>query len=62
MMEDIKNQALRLNSDIRSGVVTKVDFSQRPFKVEIDGQTNIEADAVIIATGASASVDRKSVV
>ncbi len=54
MMEDIKNQALRLNSDIRSGVVTKVDFSQRPFKVEIDGQTNIEADAVIIATGASA--------
>ena len=37
MMEDIKNQALRLNSDIRSGVVTKVDFSQRPFKVQIDG-------------------------
>ena len=54
MMEDIKNQALRLSSDIRSGVVTKVDFSKRPFKVEIDGETNIEADAVIIATGASA--------
>ena len=45
MMEDIKNQALRLSSDIRSGVVTKVDFSKRPFKVEIDGETNIEADA-----------------
>ena len=35
-------------------MVTKVDFSQRPFKVQIDGETNIEADAVIIATGASA--------
>lgn len=54
MMEDIKKQALRFNADIRNGVVTKVDFSKRPFTVEIDGEKNIEAQAVIIATGASA--------
>jgi len=54
MMEDIKNQALRFETDIRNGVVTKVDFSQRPFAVEIDGNEQIFAETVIIATGASA--------
>ena len=41
-------------TDTRWGMVTKVDFSERPFKVEIDGNKNILANAVIIATGASA--------
>ena len=54
LVEDIKKQALRFDADIRNGAVTKVDFSRRPFVVEIDGSHAIEAQAVIIATGASA--------
>jgi thioredoxin reductase (NADPH) len=54
MMEDLKNQALRFEADIRSGIVTKVDFSHRPFAVEIDGKETLTAQTVIIATGASA--------
>ena len=54
LVEDIKKQALRFDADIRNGAVTKVDFSRRPFVVEIDGSHTIEAQAVIIATGASA--------
>jgi thioredoxin reductase (NADPH) len=54
LMEDIKKQALRFDADIRNGVVTKVDFSNRPFVVEIDGNQTIMAESVIIATGASA--------
>ena len=54
MMVDFEQQAQRMGADIRWGMVTKVDLSQRPFKVEVDEETWIEADAVIIATGASA--------
>ncbi len=54
MMEDFKAQAERFGTDTRWGMVTKVDFSNRPFKVEIDGSTNVLAETVIIATGASA--------
>lgn len=54
MMIDFEKQAQRMGADIRWGLATKVDFSQRPFKVEIDEEKTIEADAVIIATGASA--------
>jgi thioredoxin reductase (NADPH) len=55
MMEDLKNQALRFETQIRSGWVTKVDFSGPKHWVEIDnGKHTISADAVIIATGASA--------
>jgi thioredoxin reductase (NADPH) len=54
MMEDFKAQAERFGTDTRWGMVTKVDFSNRPFKVEIDGSTNLLAETVIIATGASA--------
>jgi thioredoxin reductase (NADPH) len=55
MMEDLKNQALRFETDIRSGWVTKVDFTGPKHYVEIDnGKHSIEADAIIIATGASA--------
>ena len=54
MMEDFKAQAERFDTDTRWGMVTKVDFSQRPFKVEIDGTKNVLASTVIIATGASA--------
>ncbi len=54
MMVDFEKQAIRMGADIRFGLATKVDFSQRPFKVWIDEEKLIEADAVIIATGASA--------
>ena len=54
MMEDFKAQAERFDTDTRWGMVTKVDFSERPFKVEIDGNKNVLAQAVVIATGASA--------
>ena len=54
MMVDFEQQAKRMGADIRWGMVTKVDFSQRPFKCEIDEEHWIEAESVIIATGASA--------
>tara|TARA_B100001250_G_scaffold275655_3_gene238149 strand:- start:1693 stop:2646 length:954 start_codon:yes stop_codon:yes gene_type:complete len=54
MMEDFKAQAERFGTDTRWGMVTKVNFSQRPFKIEIDEKENILAETVIIATGASA--------
>ncbi|MEI6577479.1 MAG: thioredoxin-disulfide reductase [Bacteroidota bacterium] len=54
MMEDLRKQAERFGTDIRFGIATAVDFSQRPFKVTIDETKLIEAETVIIATGASA--------
>ena len=54
MMEDFKAQAERFGTDTRWGMVTKVDFSKRPFMIEIDEKENILAESVIIATGASA--------
>jgi thioredoxin reductase (NADPH) len=54
MMIDFEKQAQRMGADIRWGLATKVDFSKRPFLVEIDEEKWIETDAVIIATGASA--------
>ncbi|MFT3827763.1 MAG: thioredoxin-disulfide reductase [Chitinophagaceae bacterium] len=54
MMVEFEKQATRMGADIRFGLATKVDFSAQPFKVWIDEEKLIEADAVIIATGASA--------
>ena len=54
MMEDFKAQAARFGTDIRWGLATSVDFNSTPHKVVIDEKTTITADAVIIATGASA--------
>jgi len=54
MMEDLKNQAERFGTDIRFGIVTDVDFSGKPHVVTIDGSKKIEADSVIICTGATA--------
>lgn len=54
MMEDLKKQAERFGTDIRFGYVNAVDFSAQPYKVTIDEKTTVTADAVIIATGASA--------
>lgn len=54
MMEDLKKQAERFGADIRFGIATDADFSGRTHKVVIDENKVIEADAVIIATGATA--------
>ena len=54
MMEDFKAQAERFGTDTRWGMVTKVDLSERPFKVEVDEKDTILAETIIIATGASA--------
>ncbi|MBO7235292.1 MAG: FAD-dependent oxidoreductase, partial [Alistipes sp.] len=54
MMEDLRKQALRFGADVRKGIITSIDLSQRPFKAVVDHQHEIEADAVIVATGASA--------
>jgi thioredoxin reductase (NADPH) len=54
MMEDFQKQAERMGADIRWGVVTEADLSERPFKLKTDDGKSFEAEAVIIATGASA--------
>ena len=54
MMVHFEKQAARMGTDIRYGLATKVDFSTRPLKVQIDEEKWIEADSVIISTGASA--------
>ena len=55
MMDDLKKQAERFGADIRFGYATKVDFSGKTHKVLIDDEKWIEADSVIIATGATAN-------
>lgn len=54
MMEDMRAQAQRFGADIRMGIVTKVDFSAAPYTVTVDETVQIQADTVIISTGASA--------
>jgi thioredoxin reductase (NADPH) len=54
MMENIKAQATRFGADIRFGAVTNADLSQRPFQITVDDSHRIEAETVIIATGATA--------
>lgn len=54
MMEELKEQAQRFGTDVRFGLATATDLSNRPFKVTIDGNKLIEAEVLIIATGATA--------
>lgn len=54
MMEDLKKQAARFGTDIRWGMATNADLSERPFKITIDGNNVVEAETLIIATGATA--------
>ncbi|MBO8480059.1 MAG: thioredoxin-disulfide reductase [Bacteroidetes bacterium] len=54
LLGDMREQAVRLGADIRRGSVTAVDFDRRPLLVTVDSGLQIEADAVIIATGATA--------
>ena len=54
LMSVMKAQAVRLGADLRNGTVTDVDLSERPFKVTVDSDKEIEAESLIIATGATA--------
>lgn len=54
MMMDMQQQALRFGVDLREGIISKADLSVHPFVLTIDNGKEIEADAIIIATGASA--------
>lgn len=54
LMDDLRAQAERFGTEVRFGLATKADLSQRPFKVTIDGEKEIEAEALIISTGATA--------
>lgn len=54
LMEDLKSQAERFGTEVRFGLATSVDFSGSSHKVEIDNTKTIEAEVVIIATGATA--------
>ena len=54
MMMELRQQAERFGADIRDGVITKADFSKKPYVLTTDDGTQLEADTVIIATGASA--------
>ncbi len=54
LMADMREQAVRLGADIRRGVISEVDFSERPFLVKTENGDEVSADTVIIATGATA--------
>ena len=54
MMEDFKKQAERFGTDVRFGIATSVDFSGKTHRVTFDDNKPLEADAVIISTGATA--------
>ena len=54
LMTDMREQAVRLGADIRRGKVTAADLGVRPFRVTVDGERQIVAEALIIATGATA--------
>ena len=54
IVEDIRKQALRMGAEIRSGEISEVDFSKRPFRLVVDYEKEIFAETVIIATGATA--------
>ena len=54
LVDNMRRQAERVGAQIRTGTITSCDLSSRPFKVTIDGSVAVEADSLIIATGASA--------
>ena len=54
LMARMRAQAERLGADLRSGIITKADLTQRPFRVEVDGEKVILAETLIVSTGATA--------
>ena len=54
MMQDFREQATRFGADCRYGYVTNIEYGDRPYKITVDGETDIFAHSIIISTGASA--------
>jgi len=54
MMNELREQSLRFGTDVRFGLVTSADLSERPFKIVVDEEKEILAETIIIATGATA--------
>lgn len=54
LMGDMREQAVKLGADIRRGTITSAELGAKPYRFTVDGEKEIEADAVIIATGATA--------
>ncbi|MGB5632732.1 MAG: thioredoxin-disulfide reductase [Waterburya sp.] len=54
LIQNIERQAVRMGAELRNGSLTEVDFDQRPFRLTLDGDKTVLADAVIVATGATA--------
>lgn len=54
LVETMRAQAIRLGADVRTGTITSVDLSSRPFKVVVDSQIELHAQSLVIATGATA--------
>ena len=54
LVDTMRAQAVRLGAEVRNGAITSADLSQRPFKIVVDGTQEIEAETLIIATGATA--------
>ncbi|WP_209848831.1 thioredoxin-disulfide reductase [Paenibacillus sediminis] len=54
LMDNMRKQAERFGAEFKAGMVTEVDLSKRPFKLKVEGMGEVEAESVIISTGASA--------
>ncbi|MBP5307217.1 MAG: thioredoxin-disulfide reductase [Paludibacteraceae bacterium] len=54
LMEQFRSQAQRFGTEMRPGTVSAVDLSKRPFRITIDGKDELEAETLIVATGAAA--------
>jgi thioredoxin reductase (NADPH) len=54
LMDDLKKQAARFGTDIRAGIATAADLSASPYRITIDGEKTVDAETLIIATGATA--------
>lgn len=54
LMDDLRKQAERFGVEIRTGIATAADLSKSPYKITIDNEKVIEADTLIISTGATA--------
>ena len=55
-MDNMRKQAERFGAEFKTGWVNSVDLSERPFKLQVEGHGELEAESIIISTGASARV------
>lgn len=56
LMDNMRKQAERFGAEFKTGWVNSIDLSNRPFKLSVEGLGDIEAESIIISTGASAKL------